>query len=98
MKSPLLTVALLLLAAQSAWAQPGRPHGPDGRGHEMRRGNSPERALAPDGRRVSPDDARRDASGPRREEGTGGQRMSPAERDELRRQVREHGRDIYRER
>lgn len=98
MKSSLLVVAVLLAAAQAAWAQPARPHGADGRGQDLRRGPYQDRNASYDGRRPSPDDGRREGFAPRREEEGANQRMSPAERDELRRQIRDHGRNLYRDR
>ncbi len=92
MKRFLILVGSIALAAtQLAWAQPARPPGPGGavgRGQEERRGPR--------------DDFRREQVERRQERGSneqpGGRQMSPDERRELRQQIRDHGRTIYRER
>lgn len=87
----LLVGGIVLAASQAAWAQPSRPPGPGGavgRGQEERRGPR--------------EDLRREQWEHRQERGSseqpGGRQMSPDERRELRQQIRDHGRTIYRER
>jgi len=86
--------------AQSAWAQPARPPGGDGqrRGMDERSGQFRDSRASHEGRRGPIDDGARGGLAPRREQAPDGQRMSPDERRELRQQIRDHGRDIYRER
>lgn len=87
----ILVGSIAFAASQLAWAQSGRPSGQDGtggRGHEERR--------------VPRDDLRREQVERRQErppgEEPGGRQMSPDERRELRQQIRDHGRSIYRDR
>ena len=91
MRNSFLLAIALALAAQSAFAQPQRPFGSGapGRGAEDARGQRVDPQRDPQ-RRENPD--RRLDPGPPE------QRMSPDERRELRRQIRDHGRDNYRER
>lgn len=96
-----LTAALIVAAlAQAALAQPASAPGGDAqrRGMDERSGQFRDSRASHEGRRGPIDDGARGAPPPRREEGPDGQRMSPDERRELRRQIRDHGRDIYRER
>jgi hypothetical protein len=101
MSRTLILAALIAAAlAQPAWAQPVRPFGPDGqrRGIDERNGQFRDSRASPEGQRRPIDDTHRENLAPRRDDGADGQRMSPDERRELRRQIRDHGRDIYRER
>ena len=92
MNMPLLLLAILLaISAQAGWAQAGRHNGPAG--------GPPGRGMD----RPARDEARRDQGAqrrdePRRREDPRDSSMSPAERRELRDQVRDHGRLIYQER
>ncbi len=98
---PLILATLVVAAlAQPAWAQPVRPSGPDGqrRGMDERSGQFRDSRASHEGPRRPIDDARREGLAPRRDDAADGQRMSPDERRELRRQIRDHGRDIYRDR
>ncbi len=101
MSRTLILAALIAAAlAQPAWAQPVRPSGPDGqrRGMDERNGQFRDSRASHEGPRRPIDDTRRENLAPRRDDGGDAQRMSPDERRELRRQIRDHGRDIYRER
>lgn len=84
-----------LIAAQAVWAQP-RPGGQGGGGE---RNFQERRAERQEPRREQFD--RRPPQGDRNERAErsdrGGQRMTPEERRALRDQVRDHGRDIYRD-
>lgn len=92
MKRFLIIVGTIALTVtQLTWAQPGRPPGQGGaagRGHEERR--------------APREDFRREQVEPRQErvpgEPPGGRQMSSDERRELRQQIRDHGRSIYRDR
>lgn len=94
MAAAALAALLMTGVLEAAAQQPGRPFGPPGRGGEGRfSGFDPGRG--------EPQRAR-DAVWPQRppEEGPGGAfgpgRMSPEERQQLRRDINAHGRDIYR--
>ena len=112
-RSAFLIAALLLTTLfehGAVWAQQ-RPNGPGGGGQnggggqgrhiedrraqrqEMRRENI-ERRQEPAAQRNEP---RNDPNTNRAPEGGNQQRMSPDERRQLREQVRNHGRDIYRD-
>jgi len=87
----ILVGSIALTVTQLTWAQPGRPPdqgGPAGRGHEERRAPSEDFRREQVERRQE----RRPAEEP------GARQMSPDERRELRQQIRDHGRSIYRER
>lgn len=90
---PAIVALAMLIACQATLAQPHRPAGPGG-------GGGPGRAY--EDQRAARDNLRREVPDRRREQGTqedrGERRMSPDERRELRQQIRDHGRDIYRER
>jgi hypothetical protein len=79
-------LAALLAAAWPAWAQPGPGQG-QGKGRGMDR-PMPQRPMGPPPER-----------GWQRPDGDGMQRrgMSPEEREKLRRDIGQHGRDIYRD-
>ncbi|MBL8379210.1 MAG: hypothetical protein JNM79_15180 [Burkholderiales bacterium] len=89
-----LTLALLA-SAQAALAQAPRP-GPGGPGFEERRAAREEMRREYRERR----EERMERMERREEQNAGrdaqGQRMPPDERRELRRQIRDHGHDIYR--
>ena len=98
MKRLAIIIALTVLAAaQAAWAQP-RPGGGGGPGG----GNLDERRAERQPHRRDQIE-RRGQQGERGQPGAspggphGGQRMTPDERRALRDQVRDHGRDIYRD-
>jgi hypothetical protein len=83
-------LALLLAGAWPAWPQPGGP-GPQGHGRRGIDQPMPQRPMPP------PDRGRQDRPG----DAPGGHRwghLSPEERQELRRDISNHGRDIYRDR
>lgn len=92
MKRFLIVVgSIALTVTQLTWAQPGRPPGQGGAGgrwHEERR--------------APREDLRREQVERRQErlpsDESGGRQMSPDERRELRQQIRDHGRSIYRDR
>lgn len=90
-----LIVLGFLAASQVVWAQP-RPGGQSGGGG---RNFQDRRAERQDQRREQFD--RRPPQGDHNDRAgrnePGGQRMSPEERRALRDQVRDHGRDIYRD-
>jgi hypothetical protein len=81
------TLATLLAAAWPAWAQPGPGQG--GR-RGMDRGDMPQRPIGPPPERGW---QRRDGEGMQPRRGM----MTPEEREKLRRDIGQHGRDIYRD-
>jgi hypothetical protein len=81
------TLATLLAATWPAWAQPGP--GPGGR-RGMDRGDMPQRPTGPPPERGW---QRRDGEGMQHRRGM----MTPEEREKLRRDIGQHGRDIYRD-
>lgn len=91
MRNSFLLAIALALAAQGAFAQQNRPFGSSAPG----RGAEDGRSQRGDPQREPP---RRDNLERRQDPGQHEQRMSPDERRELRRQIRDHGRDNYRER
>ncbi|MFN0160199.1 MAG: hypothetical protein ACKVQQ_03155 [Burkholderiales bacterium] len=90
MSCRLAFIAFVLLAnSQAVLAQPHRP-GPGGPGFEDRRAAREEMRRERMERREGRQDERAGDRDHRQ------QRMSPDERRELRRQIRDHGQDIYR--
>jgi len=80
------TLATLLAAAWPVWAQPGQGQGGGRRGMDR---PTPQRPMGPPPER-----------GGQRPDGDGMHRrgqMSPEEREKLRKDIGQHGRDIYRD-
>ena len=94
----ILAGTIALTATQLAWAQPGQPPGPPGQAGAVGRGQEERRGAREDFRREQMD--RRQERGQERGSNAeqGGRHMSPDERRELRQQIRDHGRSIYRDR
>lgn len=93
----LAALTLMITAFEAAAQQPGRPFGPGPGG----RGNPDGRFQGFDGGRGEPQRAREAVWPQRGMDGPGGPhgpgRMSPEERQQLRRDIDAHGRDIYRQ-
>ena len=101
-------IALICLAtAQAVWAQPrfgAQGGGNNGRHIEERRGQRQEQRREQFDRRQQQQQQQQQQQGNRNERAErnernepGNQRMSPDERRALRDQIRDHGRDIYRD-